>query len=344
MHTKRGYVYFAGLIICFTLLVVGFVFLYPNGLFAQEKDSRGDPSSKKAWRPNGPLTLMCFTGPGTAYDYLARQMVQVLPDYLGKRAIVRAVVGGGGGNALDTLHSSRPDGKTFLLYSIGSHVALTVEKRYKWDINDFNLILAVDVPPYGILVSAKNSNYKNFKDLMTTKEVVRIATGGANLAILPLILQLEKSGVKYKVARFKDNTAAFLAVIAGDAEITISALSSTALDPIRAGDFRALWQFSTRRLPELPDVPHLVELGMPREWESYNVTRLLALPPGVPLDIQNSLTEALIKILQDKRTVEWSKKAEIPVDIVKRKELEGRIRVIEAGFKQNREIIQRYFF
>ena len=345
MHKKTGFFHFMGIILCLSLFTGGFLISYNSGsLYAQENVPPGKLPPAKPWRPNGQLTLMCYTGPGTAYDYLARQMAQVIPDYLGKRAIVQTVVGGSGGNALDTLYRAKPDGKTFLLYAVGSQIALTVEKRYPWDIKDINVLLAVDAPPYVVMTSVKHSKYKNFKDLMETKDVVRIALGGANMTILPLILQLEKNGIKYKVARFKDNQAAFLAVMGGDAEITMSALSSIGLDPIRAGDFRALWQFSNKRLPELPDVPTLTELGMPAEWNSYNLTRLFAVPPGVPMDIQNALTDGLVKTLQDKRTVEWSKKAEIPVNIVQRKELAERFRVIEVGFKQNIEIIRRYFF
>jgi len=345
MHKKTGLFQCIGIILCLSIFTVGSLISYDSGsLYAQENVLPGKLPPVKPWRPNGQLTLMCYTGPGTAYDYLARQMAQVIPDYLGKRAIVQTVVGGSGGNALDTLYRAKPDGKTFLLYAVGSQIALTVEKRYPWDIKNINVLLAVDAPPYVVMTSVKHSKYKNFKDLLETKDVVRIALGGANMTILPLILQLEKSGIKYKVARFKDSQAAFLSVMGGDAEITMSALSSISLDPIRAGDLRALWQFSNKRYPDAPDIPSLADLGMPSEWASYNIMRLFAVPPGVPMPIQNSLTEGLIKTLQDKRTVEWSKKTEIPVTIVKRKELEERLRVIEAGFKQNIEIVRRYFF
>ncbi len=323
------------LILSITVFIMCLTVVYSQEGLAQQQ---------KAWKPPGPLTFICYTGPGTAYDFLARQIAQVLPDYLGKHVIIQTVSGGGGGNAVDVLHKSKPDGRTFALYALGTQVALTLEKRYKWDMKELNLILAVDAPPYAVCSSLKKSNYKDFKDLMKTKETVRIATGGANFAIVPLILQLEKNGVKYRVARFKDNQAAFLAVIAGDADITMGALSSITLDPIRAGDFQPLWIFANKRQQDLPDVPTHAELGMPKEWANYNLIRLIALPPSVPADIQTALTEALIKSLQDKRTLEWSKKAEIPVDILQRKELDERVRVVQEGFKDNIEIVKRYFF
>lgn len=335
MCSTMSFIRRSGMILGIMVFVLCLTVVYSQNSLAQEK---------KAWKPAGPLTLICYTGPGTAYDFLARQIAQVLPDYLRKPVIVQSVPGGGGGNALDVVYHAKPDGRTFVLYGLGSQVALALEKRYKWDIKELSLILAIDAPPYGVLASAKRSTYKDFKDLMKTKETVRIATGGANFVIVPLILELEKNGVKYRVARFKDQTGAFLAVIAGDADITMSALSSIGLDPIRAGDFRPLWVFANKRYAELPDVPTHIEFGMAKEWANYNLIRLFAMPPNIPADIQKAFTEALIKTLQDKRTLEWSKKAEIPVDIVEKKELDERVRIVQEGFRNNIEIVKRYFF
>lgn len=314
-----------------------------NSLVAATRGSDAKPAQQNSWKPNGPLTVIVGAGAGTAYDWFARQLATMMRDYLGKPVIVNISPGGGGAVALDMLHKSRPDGRTFALYGLGTQIALEFEKRYHWDIKDFNVVLAVDVPPYVVLSSQKHSRYKDFNALMKSKEEVRIATPGPNFAIVPLIMQLEKNGIKYRAARFKGAAEANLAVIAGDADLTISALSSVALDPIRAGDFQALWVFANKRYPDLPNVPTHIELGMPREWANYNLARLIVLPPGTPVNIQNAFTEALKKCLQDKRTLEWSKKIEVPVDILERKEMEERIRVVTEGFKNNLDIVKRYF-
>ena len=333
------------------LLVLGIIFLimglnpegHQNSLFAQTKGSEVRPTQQESWKPAGPMTLIVGAGSGTAYDFLARQIAQVLPDYLGKPVIVNISPGGGGGIALDMLQMAKPDGRTFALYGVGTQINLTLSRLYKWDIKDLNLILAIEAPPYAVCSSLKHSKIKDFKDLMKAREEVRIATPGPNFAVVPLILQLERNGIKYKAARFKGMAEAYLAVIAGDADISIGALSSVTLDPIRAGDFQPLFIFANKRSPDLPNTPTVVELGMPREWANYNLIRLIALPPGVPAEIQNALTEALMKTLQDKRTLEWSKKTEIPLSIVPRKDLEEQIRFIVEEFRNNIEIAKRYF-
>ncbi len=343
MCSKMGSIRRAGLILGLIFLIMG---LNPNdkqsSLAAQTKGSGDTP--QKSWKPAGPMTMLLGTGAGTAYDFLARQMAVVLPDYLGKPVTVDIQPGGGGSIALDILARAKPDGQTFCLYGVGTQITLMFEKRYKWDVKDLSLILAIETPPYAVVASAKHTNYKSYGDLKKAKEPIRIATAGPNFAVVPLIMQLEKDGIKYRAARLKGAAEANLAVIAGDADITISASSSVILDPIRAGDMRPLWIFDDKRYKDLPDVPTHIEAGMPPEWAAYHLVRLIAVRSAVPVDIQNALTVALIKGLQDKRTVEWSKKAEIPVDTLERKEVEERIRIVQEGFRNNLQIAKRYFF
>lgn len=344
MCSKWVFIYRTGLVVGIVFLIIGLTpiyYHYQKSFAAQVKDPQDKSTQQKAWKPAGPLTFIVAMGGGSAYDFLARQIAQVLPDYIGKPVIVQISPGAAGAIGLDMLQRAKPDGRTFALYGVGAQIALALENPYKWNVKDLNLILAINAPPYVVCVSSK-SKYKDFKDLMKAKEEVTLAFGGPNFGLLPLILQLEKSGVKYRAARFKGASESNLAVVAGDADMTINAASSFMLDPIRAGDFRPLWVFANKRCQDLPDVPTHIELGMPQEWASYNLIRLIAMASGVPVDIRNTFTEALIKTLQDKRTVEWSKKAEIPVDIIQRKELEERIRVAEEGFRKNVEIVKRY--
>ena len=301
-------------------------------------NSHESPAQQKTWRPAGPLTFIVCTGTGNAYDFLARQMAQVLPDYLGKPVIVQNVTGAGGGNGLDALHRVKPDGRTFALLAMDAYISLTVSNPYKWNVKDFSYILSIDAPPWSVCSSKK---YPTYKDLLQAKEV-RITLSGQMISILPVLLELERNGKKYKVARFKGSAEAYLAVIAGDAEITMGALSAVVLDPIRAGDFRPLWIFADKRSPDLPSTPTHIELGMPKEWSAYRIIRLIAMPPGVPVDIQNGMREALSKSLQDKRTLEWSKKSEIPVNLVPHETFKQRVDFIEGHIKSNLQLYKDF--
>ncbi|MFB3883805.1 MAG: Bug family tripartite tricarboxylate transporter substrate binding protein [Thermodesulfobacteriota bacterium] len=332
MHNTLKSVRGATLFLSLSLFLVCLSILFQPNCFAQ---------SEKPWRPEGPITIIVQTY-GGAYDLTARQIAQVLPDYLGQRVIVQAVTGANGANAIDALHRSKPDGRTLCLVPLGAHIGLAIEKLYAWDIKDIPVLLGIEVPPYAILSSAK-APYTTYEELLKARKEVRIATGAGNFSILPLIMDLEKRGVQYKAARLKGSVDAALMVIAGNADLTMGALSGVHLDQVRNGDVRPLFIYSTKRYSEAPNVPTHAEIGMPKEWANYRPVRMIYIPPGTPEKIQKGLKDALQKALQDKRTLEWSKKADTPVDIVPEEEYKARIYYIVEGFKKYPKIIEMLF-
>jgi tripartite-type tricarboxylate transporter receptor subunit TctC len=65
---------------------------------------------------------------------------------------------------------------------------------------------------------------------------------------------------------------------------------------IKSGKFRALAVSSAKRLPQLPEVPTLNELGYPG-MEDYTWVGLFA-PAGTPRDIAQKLNDAVLKALE----------------------------------------------
>jgi tripartite-type tricarboxylate transporter receptor subunit TctC len=273
---------------------------------------------------------------------MARQIAQVLPDYLGQKVIVQAVTGAVGGNAVDTVQRSKPDGRTMGILNLGTYIALSLSKRYSWDIKDLPVLMTIDAPPYGVMASPK-SPYSSYEDLLKMGKEVTVAIAGSNFAILPLFLDFQNKGIKYKGARFKGAADANVAVMAGNADLTIGALSIIHLDKILAGDLRPLWVYDTKRFPAIPNVPTHIEIGMPREWAQYRIARVILLAPGTPEHIQQGLKEGLTKALKDERTIEWSKKVDTPVDIMDEEACRERIRIVLEGFKQHPKIVETFF-
>ncbi len=321
-----GKVFVIMVLILFLTLV-----LNPNRLTAQPQ----------SWKPQNRLTII-LSSYGGAFDLTARQLAQVLPEFLGQSIVVQAVTGAEGANALDFVQKSKPDGRMVSLIGMGTYITLSVKKQYPWDVKDLPIVLAIDTPPYGVHTSTK-SPYTSYEDLLKRKKDIRIGIGGTNFGILPLLIDLEKKGVQYKVARFKGSAEAFLAVIAGNADLTVAALSGVTLERVQAGDLRPLWVYDTKRFPLISNAPTHVELGMPKEWASFRLMRLIQVAPGTPEYIQKGLKEALTKALKDKRTLEWSVKVDTPVDIMTEEEYMERIRYVIEGFKNNPKIIETYF-
>jgi len=320
-----------------TIFLLTFFFIFSTSGFNQSFAAQ--PTT---WKPTKPVTIL-LSSYGGAFDWIARQLSRVLPDYLGQKIIVQRVTGAEGKNAMDTLQRSKPDGHTMSLLGVGTYLGLATKKsQYPWNVKDLPVLLAIDTPPYGVFVYPK-SPYANYQDIVKTKTPIRIALGGTNFAIVPLLMDFDKKGIQYKVARFKGSAESSLAVMAGNAELTIGALSGVHANPIKAGDFRLLWLYDTKRIAMFPNVPTHVELGMPKEWSYYRIARLMQVPPGTPLHIQRALKEALIKALSDKRTIEWSKKFDTPVGVLPEAEFQERINYLIKGFNESPKIVEAYF-
>ena len=69
---------------------------------------------------------------------------------------------------------------------------------------------------------------------------------------------------------------------------------------IKAGKFRALAVSSSQRLPQLPEVPTLGELGY-RGMEDYTWVGVFA-PAGTPADILQKLNAEIVRIANDAET------------------------------------------
>jgi tripartite-type tricarboxylate transporter receptor subunit TctC len=330
MYRNESCVYRVGAV---GLIIFSIVFL--TGSF--KAGLAGQPES---WKPTKPMKII-LSGRG-AYDLIARQLVRVLPDYLGQKLTVQVVEGAQGFNAMDVLHGSTPDGHTISLLGVATYVGLTTKSLYPWNVRDIPVIMALDAPPYGIFGSPKSS-FLSYRDIVNTKTPIRIALAGATFIVIPLIVDFDKKGIPYKFARFKGVEDAKLAVLAGNADLTSGALTGINTKQLKAGDMTLLWIYATKRDAEFPNAPTHFELGMPKEWSDYALTRLIQVPPGTPAHIQSALREGLIKAFKDKRTVEWSEKIDTPVDLLPEAEFKQRINFLVKAFKENQKIVEAYY-
>jgi len=92
-----------------------------------------------------------------------------------------------------------------------------------------------------------------------------------------------------------------------DSDAVIAAIPTT-LRFVRGGTIRVLASFETHS--SLPGVPDATSLGQP-ELDNISVERLIAAPPGMPADIQNTLSAALAKALADPIVMKWAKENDL---------------------------------
>jgi tripartite-type tricarboxylate transporter receptor subunit TctC len=72
--------------------------------------------------------------------------------------------------------------------------------------------------------------------------------------------------------------------------------------------------------------------------------RMFIFPPGVPQERIDVVRDGLTKALQDPRIIEWSKKADIPVDLADSASLDKRVKAVVDYMNRYPDLVEKYFF
>lgn len=296
-------------------------------------------------RSGGQVQFIVDTTPGGAYDAVARQLAKVLPDYYldGASVIVQNIPGASGATGIDHMKRSKPDGRTFGILGSGTWTALEQQNPLGWDVKTLKVLGAIDAPPYVVYLSAK-SKLKSWQDVLNSKTTVKIGVGGQTDSIIAIAAELDKHKTPYKIARYPGSSQAELATVSGDVDIFSGAASGVTLERVRDGSYKPAFVLDNQRFSELPDTPSAQELGMPAEYKTLHIQRILAAPPGTPDDVVAQLSEALRKAAADKRSQDFAKKAEIPMQFLSPEQVEQTNQARTTLFQQYSALATKYYF
>ncbi len=133
-------------------------------------------------------------------------------------------------------------------------------------------------------------------------------TGPEGTAYAATLIGAQLLGLKTQlITGYKGSVDYVVAAIRGDSDAVIAAIPTT-MRFVRGGQVRVLASFEAHS--SIPGVPDATALGQP-ELDNIAVERLIAAPPGVPPEIQNTLSMTLAKALADPAVVAWAKQSDI---------------------------------
>jgi tripartite-type tricarboxylate transporter receptor subunit TctC len=234
--------------------------------------------------------LVPFVAGGTS-DIVARAVAQKLNE-AGYTTVVENRPGANGSIAGEALAKSPNDGYTLLVGSIGTFaINMGLYKNSKYDVlRDFDAItVAVRTP--NILIVPPNFPANNLKEFIeyARKNPGKVAYGSSgsgssdHLSAEMFKLQTQTFGVHIP---YRGGAAAQTDIMAGNIEASFQNFG-TVVPYIKAGRMKALGVTSRQRMPQLPDVPTLIESGM----KDFDVTswQAVAAPKGTPPEIIRKL-------------------------------------------------------
>jgi tripartite-type tricarboxylate transporter receptor subunit TctC len=250
--------------------------------------------------PTKPVRVVSPFAAGGAADVIARLFSDGLSTAFNQQFIVENRTGAGGIVGAQTVARSEPDGYTLMAAGMSSHVlAPATSKTPGYDpITDFTHIAFFGGAPSVILVHP-SLGVKSFKDLVAYAragsgvEYVSSGTGTVGNVLTEYIAMKEK--LKLMHVPYRSGSGAVIDLLAG--RVNLGALNwSTAREHVVTGSLIAVAVSSAKRLPALPDVPTLDQLGYP---DMVTTTwHMLAGPAGVDRQIVSALNREVVKIVE----------------------------------------------
>jgi len=258
------------------------------------------PTMVMAAFPERPVTILVPFAPGGANDVVVRAIQQPLAEALGQPIVVENR--GGAGGSLGTGYAARqkPDGYTILMAATGYAVNPSLyEKVYYDPIKDFDPVAEVTTFPV-IYAVRPDIGVKSIQELIA---YAKKRAGGLNYSTpgagtLPhLAAELLKLNTGIEMVHVPYPGAAPAAQALLSKTVDVASISISVAKPqIDAGSFIGLAVSGGERWPELPDVPTIVEAGVPAAladtWQGFMV------PAGTPKDVVDRIAKATIEVVR----------------------------------------------
>jgi tripartite-type tricarboxylate transporter receptor subunit TctC len=229
--------------------------------------------------PTKPIKIIVPFPAGGTTDVIARLVASRMTETLGQPVLVENRGGAGGTLGAEAVAKSPPDGYTILMHNITfpmASVASALANRplYNVDSDFAGISIAVNVP---LVITANPSvpakDLKELAVLLQKNKSLRDTYGSTGPgSFMNVIGEAFKREANVEMTHVPLKGAAPLKqeLLAGRLEIGGDQLSSSLAD-IRSGKLRALATNASKRVPDLPDVPTVRELGFPMlEADGWN--------------------------------------------------------------------------
>lgn len=250
--------------------------------------------------PNKPIKMIVPFPAGGTTDVVARIVAQRMSESMGQPVLVENRGGAGGAIGADIVAKAAPDGYTIMMHNLTfplSSVAQTLSKRSPFNPEtDFaGVSIAVYVPfVWTAHPSVPAKDLRELGNLLrgnTSLQYNYGSTGPGSTMHVEGEAFKREARVQMEHVAFKGAAPLKQELLAGRLQVGGDQLSSS-LAEIKAGTLKALATTASKRIPALPDVPTVKELGFPSlELEGWNG---VFAPARTPKDVLDRLNKEVV--------------------------------------------------
>jgi tripartite-type tricarboxylate transporter receptor subunit TctC len=255
-------------------------------------------AQKPDW-PTKPVRVIVPFGAGGAADVTARLFSDHLSQTFGQQFVVENRSGGGGLIGAQAIARAEPDGYTLGSGGMSAHVlAAALSDNPGFDpIRDFSHIAFLGGGP-SLIVAHPSIGVKSLKEMLAyvraqKKEVPYVSAGTGTVGHMVFAYVVTREKLNAVHIPYRGGSTAVVDLLAG--RVTLGSLNwTTARQHVQSGKLIAMGVSAAQRMPQLPNLPTLRELGYP-EVVTTTWTMLTA-PSGVPKPIVDAANRAVQKI------------------------------------------------
>lgn len=271
------------------------------GLLASTALFGGAPIARAAesW-PQKTLRIIVPYPPGGVTDIVARQLAERLGAVFNQAIVVENRGGAGGAMGMDAMVKAAPDGTTF---AFGAVSPLTLNPhlvKVGYDpLKDVIPVASVMYSPVYLLATSAFKG-KSLADAIaqakSQPQGMTIACAGYGSVGHIMIEQLRRqTGANFVAVPYKGNSQLLPDAVGAQFDLLTVNPSEPVSGLIQKGSLRVIAVSSPERLPTLPDMPTLAELG----YKDANRISLFGFfaPAGTPPDVVQRLNAEVNKLL-----------------------------------------------
>lgn len=253
--------------------------------------------------PDRTVKIVVGFAPGGS-DIAARIIAQKLSELWGQGVVIENRPGAAGNIGADVVARSPADGYTILLCVNSYTINTTAYRNLSWNLlRDFAPAGRFAASPMVVVVN-NSLPVKSMRDLIDYARAnpARLNYGSAGSGTAPHLageLFAINAGVSMTHVAYKGSGPSVTALVANEVQLSFGALS--AFDAfIKDGRLRALAVTTAERSPQMPQLPTVIEGGMP--GFDADIWYGLLLPAKTPADIVQKLSSDLGRVTSDPET------------------------------------------